>query len=141
MTFDRLLSLCFLAASVAVIVLAFSLDPDPRGLGTHEQLGLPPCGFLRDHGVPCISCGMTTAFAALAHGDPALALRSNPFGALLFLVAVLAPFHFAHALVTGLDPLRLMRHPRAAVILPIAGSLLLANWGVMVLLARAGGAG
>jgi hypothetical protein len=136
MSFDRFLSLCLLVASTAVVVLAFVLEPDPRGLGTHEQLGLPPCGFLRDHGVPCISCGMTTAFVAMAHGQPLFALRANPFGTLLFLLAVLAPLHFAHSLVTGLDPLRGLRHPRAAFVLPIGAALLLANWGLMVHLAR-----
>ena len=141
MNFDRLLSLLFLAGSIAVLLAAFTLDPDPRGHGTHEQLGLPPCGFLRDHGVPCISCGMTTSFAAMAHGDPAHAFRANPFGALLFFVAVMAPLHFARALVSGFDPLGFLRHPRIALILPAAGCLLLANWGVMVLLARAAAAG
>lgn len=137
MRFDRFLSLGCLAASLAVIAASVALEPDPRGHGTHEQLGLPPCGFLRDHGVPCISCGMTTAFVAMAHGDPLFAVRANPFGALLFLLAAVAPFYFGHAAVTGLDPFRFLRHRRAAVLLPLGGALLLANWGVMVLLARA----
>ncbi len=29
----------------AIFVIAWLLKPDPRGLGTHEQLGLPPCPF------------------------------------------------------------------------------------------------
>jgi hypothetical protein len=135
MTFYRFVSFLGLVAAVAVLLTAFRLHPDPRGLGTHEQLGLPPCGFFRDHGVPCISCGMTTAFAAMAHFQPWLALRSNPFGSALFLVVLAAPFYLLHALVTGLDPFRILHTRRAAFVLPIAGLLLLANWGVMVLLA------
>jgi hypothetical protein len=137
-TWYRLLSVLGLIASTTVVVFAFRLDPDPRGYGTHEQLGLPPCGFLRDHGVPCISCGMTTAFAAMAHGQPLLALRSNPFGVLLFLAMLLAPIHCLHSLVKDLDPFWIFRTRRALVILPLSGVLLLVNWGVMVLIARAG---
>lgn len=135
MTFHRLVAVLGLAASIAVLATACRLHPDPRGVGTHEQLGIPPCGFLRDHGVPCISCGMTTAFTAMAHLDPILALRSNPFGSTLFLVVLAAPFWFLHALVTGRDPLRILHGRKAAIVLPIAGVLLLVNWGVMVLLA------
>jgi hypothetical protein len=136
MSFDRLLAVLGLLGSIFVLVTAFRLEPDPRGVGTHEQLGLPACGFLIDHGVPCISCGMTTAFAAMAHGNVALALRSNPFGALLFLLMLAAPVHCLHSLVRDLDPLRIFRHRRAAVILPVCGGLLLVNWGVLVLIAR-----
>jgi Protein of unknown function (DUF2752) len=137
-TWNRLLSVLGLAASIAVLAYAFTLKPDPRGYGTHEQLGLPPCGFLRDHGVPCISCGMTTAFAAMAHGDLALALRSNPYGILLFLAVLATPFHCLHSLIKDWDPFWILRHRRATVILPLAGLLLLVNWGVMVLVAKAG---
>ena len=137
MTWYRFLSAVCLVASIAVIVTAFRLDPDPRGFGTHEQLGIPPCGFLRDHGVPCISCGMTTAFAAMAHARPGLAIRSNPFGVLLFLLTLAAPVYFVHALVKDLDPFRILQTRRAAVILPMLGVLLLVNWGVMVLIASA----
>ena len=136
MSWYRLLSLLGLIASTAVIVFAFRLHPDSRGYGTHEQLGLPPCGFLVDHGVPCISCGMTTAFAAMAHGMPILALRSNPFGVLLFLGMLVAPIHCLHSLIMGLDPFWIFRTRRAMLILPLCGLLLLLNWGVMVLIAR-----
>jgi hypothetical protein len=135
-TWYRLLSVLGLAASTAVIVLAFRLEPDPRGFGTHEQLGLPPCGFLRDHGVPCISCGMTTAFVATAHGQLGLALRSNPYGILLFLAVLAAPLHCLHSLIKGLDPFWILRTRRAMFVLPLAGVLLLVNWGVLVLIAK-----
>jgi hypothetical protein len=135
-TFYRLVAAVLLVASLAVIALAFKLHPDPTGVGTHEQLGLPPCGFLQDHGVPCISCGMTTAFAAMAHLQPGLAVRSNPFGAVLFLVVLASPIWLAHALVTGRDPLRILNGRGASIALPLAGVALLVNWGVMVLLAK-----
>lgn len=39
---------------------------------------LPPCLFRTLTGVPCPTCGTTHAFLALAHGDLAAALASNP---------------------------------------------------------------
>ena len=49
--------------------LAFALKPDPRGYGTHQSLGLPPCTFRMLFGIPCPSCGMTTSFSHLMHGN------------------------------------------------------------------------
>jgi hypothetical protein len=43
---------------IALLATARWLTPDARGLGTHEQLGLPPCGFYLWYGLPCPSCGM-----------------------------------------------------------------------------------
>ena len=34
-------------------------------MGTHQQLGLPPCNFVTLTGYPCPACGMTTSFALL----------------------------------------------------------------------------
>lgn len=71
---------------VAVIGVALSLEPDPRGYGTHEALGLPPCGlvFLTRGRVPCPSCGMTTSFAHAARLQLADSFRAHPFGLVLF---------------------------------------------------------
>ena len=70
-------------ALVAVLVVARRLEPDPRGYGTHTQLGLPPCAFLASTGRPCPTCGMTTSFAWFAHGNPVRSWRANPAGSLL----------------------------------------------------------
>src|SRR5260370_8203293 len=50
---------------------------------THTQLGLPPCNFKVVTGLPCPSCGMTTSFALLVHGDFRNSLRANAVGTLL----------------------------------------------------------
>lgn len=57
--------------------LAAGLKPDPRGYGTHQQLGLPPCSLRLLWGIPCPSCGGTTAFAGFVHGDWAAAAQAN----------------------------------------------------------------
>jgi hypothetical protein len=66
--------------------LAFQLDPDPRGFGTHQRLGLPPCTFRVLCGFPCPSCGMTTSFAHFIRGNFAAACAANPAGLILALV-------------------------------------------------------
>jgi hypothetical protein len=68
--------------------LAYALEPDPRGYGTHQRLGLPPCTFRALFGIPCPSCGMTTSFAHFAHGHLWQAFRANPGGGLLAIVCL-----------------------------------------------------
>lgn len=65
---------------VGLFALACWLEPDPRGYGTHERLGLPPCAFATITRTPCPSCGMTTAFAWLVRGNLARSWAANPAG-------------------------------------------------------------
>ncbi len=80
----------------ALLVLAglwlvrFSTQPDPRGLGTHEQLGMPPCNLLEYTGVPCPGCGVTTSLSLAYHGSIGEAFLTQPFG--LFLAFALPLF-------------------------------------------------
>ena len=73
----------------ALFVIAACLKPDPRGMGTHQQLGLPPCTFYEITGIPCPSCGMTTSFSHFVHGNLAGSLGANPVGTLLAAAGVL----------------------------------------------------
>jgi len=93
------------------VLLAFSawLKPSETGVGTHEQLGLPPCEFMVRTGWPCPTCGMTTSFAALAHGRFALAWRAHPFGAILFVACVVLFLAGGYEALTGRDVLRRLR--------------------------------
>jgi hypothetical protein len=75
------------AACASALYLASKLEPAATGIGTHEQLGLPPCFFHRLTGVPCPSCGVTTAFAWAMRGDFAAAFLAQPFGLVLFFLA------------------------------------------------------
>jgi hypothetical protein len=72
----------------AVLATAGWLSPDPRGFGTHQQLGLPPCTFKALFGVRCPACGMTTSWSNLIHGRIGLALRAHVVGTLLGASAV-----------------------------------------------------
>ena len=80
---------------VLVFGIARWLNPrdengNPRRMETHRQLGLPPCTFYLVTGLPCPSCGMTTSFSHLAHGDVANSLKANPMGTLLAVSALAA---------------------------------------------------
>lgn len=70
-----------------VFAIALWLDPYQDGRvwleETHRQLGMRPCTVKAQFGIPCPSCGMTSSFALLAHGDVLNALRANFAGVLL----------------------------------------------------------
>jgi hypothetical protein len=88
-------SVCLLAG----FAIAFVLEPDPRGYGTHQKLGLPACTFRTMFGVPCPSCGMTTSFAHFSRGQFQKAIEVNLAGFLLAVVcAVQIPWCWLSAL-------------------------------------------
>jgi hypothetical protein len=70
-------------AAATVLVIAWILTPSEDGLGTHQQMGLPPCNWIVAANMPCPTCGMTTAFSFAAHGNLLESFRTQPLGALL----------------------------------------------------------
>lgn len=87
---DRALWLCAAATIAAVAMTARVIAPDARGVGTHTQLGLPPCPLLALTGLPCPACGLTTCFAHLVRGEFAAAWQCHAFGVVLFGAALAA---------------------------------------------------
>ncbi len=73
---------------ISMLGFAFYLQPDARGHGTHEQLGLSPCFPMEYWNVPCPGCGVTTAVTHAAHLNFVASVRTQPFG---FLLAILGP--------------------------------------------------
>lgn len=104
---DRWLTLMAFVLSLGVLLTAAWLQPSSDGTGTHQQLGLPPCGVLTLTGMPCVSCGMTTAFSHAASGDPVAALLTQPAGALLAVLAAMCVLLTGYSLIHGvsLEPL------------------------------------
>lgn len=87
---DRLKYFALIFLSSLTLLIARWLRPSPRGVGTHEQLGLPPCLFLHFTGFPCPSCGLTTSFAHAARLDFYQSLIIQPFGLIAFCLTILS---------------------------------------------------
>lgn len=78
-------------------------------------------------GIPCLSCGMTHAFVALAHGDARAALAASPAGTLLAAAAWLyAALDLGRAALDLPLPTLDLRLQRALVAAAVVA--LVANW-------------
>ncbi len=124
-------------ALISGFFVAYRLEPDPRGFGTHQRLGLPPCTIRAVFGVPCPSCGMTTSFANFTKGRCYEAARANAGGLVLALVsAALVPWCWLSAFYGRLcwvrSPLRV-----ATVILVLVSGIATIDWIVRLLFLNA----
>ena len=86
---ERLTTALTAVGIASVFGVALWLDPDPRGFGTHQQLGLPGCMFRSVTGLHCPHCGMTTSFCWFVRGNLRQSCRANPSGLLLAVASVL----------------------------------------------------
>ena len=117
-----------LAGMVLLLAAGVYLKPDPRGHGTHEQLGFARCGFYLMTGYACPTCGATTAFAWMVHGYPWMALKTHPFGALTAVVAVaLLGMSIVGIVTAGVPAIRLSRRSSIALALLFL-ALFLGSW-------------
>ncbi|MBL9076883.1 MAG: DUF2752 domain-containing protein [Planctomycetes bacterium] len=98
---DRVAAAIAAASVGTVVVLLAGVRPDARGHGTHEQLGLEACGWPSAYGIPCPTCGVTTAACHLVHGHVVSAFVVQPFGAVLMLLALAVGAHAAWCLLRG----------------------------------------
>jgi hypothetical protein len=88
----------YLISFLVIIILSVELIPSDDGFGTHCQLGLPACGFLTVTGYPCPSCGLTTSFSHFVRGDWLDAIRTQPFGFVLFVTLLVMSVIAVYAL-------------------------------------------
>ena len=99
------------AVLVAVFTIAawlkpYDADGVPLRMASHTQLGMSPCNFVVLFNRPCPTCGMTTSFALLMHGDILASMRANSSGTLLAVgLLVFAPWCLI-AGIRGRWPLR-----------------------------------
>ena len=76
------------AIMIGLLIVARCLSPSPVGMGTHQQLGLPPCTFDTLLGMRCPTCGMTTSWAYVTRGQVVSAWQANPGGVCLAIVSL-----------------------------------------------------
>jgi len=129
----------FWAASVtlavaALFVLAADLVPDGRRLGTHRQLGLPQCGFEVMTGLPCPTCGMTTAFAYTVRGRFIEAIHAQLAGFVLAIGVACAGIVTLLATVTGKLPAINWYRIAPTRVLWISMILFMTAWGINIVL-------
>jgi hypothetical protein len=125
---DRAVALGVVLSAVAVIALLVMIQPDARGHGTHEQLGMPACGWVLQYGRPCPTCGVTTAASHLVHLRPFDALRVQPFGTGFALAGLWIAGVAALCLLRGRSFADYMLRLPVARILVIGLLLLLVSW-------------
>jgi hypothetical protein len=135
-----------LAASLtAIFTIAVLLNPYKDGRvwlqETHTQMGLPQCTFKMLTDLPCPSCGMTSSFALLMHGDPWNSARANFVGTLLALFCLACiPWSLASAARGRLLFVGSLEYILVRLVLVFV-VLLLVRWGfvvVSILLSRNG---
>ena len=132
----------FVAAAIAVgasgglLVVAWLLPPASRGFGTHQALGLPACSWPARFGVPCPSCGMTTAFALASKGRIVDSFTTQPMGCVLAIAAGMTFVAAIWTLATGRTVWPVYERLLGARLAWFAGIAALLAWGYKTALMR-----
>jgi len=121
---------------LALLVAARLIQPDPRGLHTHEQLGLRPCYMAKYLHLPCPLCGATTAFSLMAHGAAWPAFRCQPTGALAALACAAAFGLSAMFALTAWFPHALFSAFATRSMVVLAAATVLMAWIYKILVTR-----
>jgi hypothetical protein len=125
---DRLIAATTVAAGVAGVALLWPVHPDARGYNTHVQLGMAPCGWPQQYGIPCPTCGVTTAACHVVHGHWLQAVITQPFGAALAIAGLASSVFCLWSLLRGRSVMDVVgRAPYARLVLGGA-LLLLLSW-------------
>lgn len=82
----RLLCLAAAVPSGAVWFIGCWLNPNHGPLSIERQLGTSRCGFYTRYGIPCPTCGWTTAVSHLYHGQVIQAFMTQPAGVIFGLL-------------------------------------------------------
>ena len=110
-----------------LLVVASRLEPSHRGLGTHQQLGLPPCTMRLMFDLRCPMCGMTTSWAHFTTGSWISSARVNLGGFCLALLASGVIIASVYSLWTARVPGPSVRRAAAFAFLA-TGAITAADW-------------
>jgi len=125
-----------LLAPLVLLTFGRALRPDPRGWGTHQQLGFGPCWPMAHWNLPCPGCGVTTAVSLAVHGQAFASLHTQPLGLVLLLTTLVVAAWALGSHLNGRDLAReLARLNRPPVWLAVVSVTLLA-WLYKVALVR-----
>lgn len=134
----RVLAFGFAGVCLTVLLVGAWIRPDGRGVGTHEQLGMPPCGFIRLFGLPCPTCGFTTSFSLFAHGRLIASFLNQPAGFVCALVSALVFWGGMYVGVTGVAVHRFFERWFTAKHVFMGGLGLLLAWAYKIVLMKLG---
>ncbi len=113
---------------ISGFLLAAFLKPHPSGVGTHQQLGLPPCYFLALSGLPCPACGMTTCFSHFVRLEWIDAARCHPGGLCLAFFALITTVWILVSVIRGVSCLTSDYLEVFAVLSCVVLGIILLNW-------------
>lgn len=123
----RLAVLVLVLLCATPLVTACFLQPASAGLGTHQQLGLPPCSMRFLLGIRCPACGMTTSWAHFVRGSWPASVQSNSAGFLLAVLNCCLVVAGMVAIYRGEKPSPAMQR-RFAYLLVAAGGIAVLDW-------------
>ncbi|TWT56164.1 hypothetical protein CA85_45060 [Allorhodopirellula solitaria] len=111
-----------------LLAMARSLSPAAAGLGTHQQLGLPPCSMRVLFGLRCPACGMTTSWSHWTRGQWWPAAQANVGGVCLAFVALAVALVACRVVWTGrLPSSRILTGLGWSIV--ATGAVTLVDWG------------
>ena len=122
-----------LTTTLVILGTALWLDANPIGLGTHQQLGLPPCGFLASTRLPCATCGMTTAFTHAVHGRLVTSLLTQPAGLAMAMFTAIVTIVSAWALVVGASLGPIVQWLWRPIMIWLFAALVIGSWAYKIL--------
>lgn len=110
---------CLGIGLLTLLVVAGTLKPNSQGLGTHQQLGLPPCSSRVLLGIRCPSCGMTTSWSYFTRGQWLESAKTNVGGFLLAFFVFYIAWHCVGIVRTGAYPSQSVQKTAATALIAI----------------------
>ena len=132
-TRERLVVAALSLCAITLLSVAAWLQPASVGMGTHTQLGIPACSWPATVGLPCPSCGMTTAFALAADGRFFDSFRAQPMGFMLALATAVFAVVSSYAALTGSRMLSAITDKIGGRFWWVFGAAILLSWGYKML--------
>ncbi len=126
------LSIC----AITLLSVAAWLQPSSEGMGTHTQLGISACSWPATIGLPCPSCGMTTAFALAADGRFFDSFLAQPLGFLLAVGTAGFAVVSVYVALTGSRMLGAITDKIGGKFWWVLGAVVLLSWGYKMLTFR-----